>query len=296
MQLGLFSISYGGLWGQAALDLRAFVRRAATLGYDAVMLAGKRPHLSPLDFNADAVAALRDELQTANVKCAVVAAYTDLTPASAAEVPFLEMQIAYVESLCRIGTQLGANVVRVFTAYEAPGQNPHVNWQRVVTTLREMCDRASAHGVTVAIQNHHDVGLHTTALLELLSDINRANCKLGYDAWSPALRGEDLYEAAKIAAPHTAITTNADYIRLPRYRYRPELVNYEPATPELVRAVPFGTGFIDYASFFRGLRDGGFDGLATFEMCSPVRGGGAIENLDEYAKTYVRLMRECGFG
>ena len=85
MTLGLFSISYGGLWGQASLDLRAFVRRAAALGYGAVMLAGKRPHLSPLDFGPDAIAALRDELHTANVRCAVVAAYTDLTPAAAAE-------------------------------------------------------------------------------------------------------------------------------------------------------------------------------------------------------------------
>ena len=292
MQLGLFSISYGGLWGQAALDLRAFVRRAAALDYGAVMLAGKRPHLSPLDATPDSLAALRDELRTANVKCAVVAAYTDLAPASAAEVPFVEMQIAYVEALCAIGAQLGAKIVRVFTAYEQPGQSPHANWQRVVATVREMCDRARAHGVTVAVQNHHDVGLHTTALLELLHDVNRPNCKLGFDAWSPALRGEDLYESAKRAAPHTAITTNADYIRLPRYRYRPELVNYEPAAPELVRAVPFGTGFIDYARFFQGLRDGGFDGPATFEMCSPVRGGGALENLDEYARTYVRWMRE----
>lgn len=292
MQLGLFSISYGGLWGQAVLDLRAFVRKAASLGFDSVMLAGKRPHLSPLDMTAEVVAALRDELKTVGVKCAVVAAYTDLSPANAAEVPFVEMQIGYVESLCKIGAQLGANVVRVFTAYESPGQSPHANWQRVVTTLREMCDRAAGHNVTVAIQNHHDVGLHTTALLELLNDIDRPNCKLGFDAWSPALRGEDLYESAKLAAPHTAITTNADYIRLPRYRYRPELVNYEPATPELVRAVPFGTGFIDYAEFFRGLRDGGFDGLATYEMCSPIRGGGAIENLDHYARTYLHWMKE----
>jgi sugar phosphate isomerase/epimerase len=294
MQLGLFSISYGGLWGQAALDLRAFVRRAAELGFDAVMLAGKRPHLSPLDFDPDAVGGLRDELKAAKIKCAVVAAYTDLAPAAAAEVPFLEMQIAYVESLARIGAALGAGVVRVFTAYESPGQSPHAAWQRVVATLREMCDRAAPHRMTIAVQNHHDVGLHTDALLELLHDVGRTNCKLGFDAWSPALRGEDLYAAAKKAAPHTAITTNADYIRLPRYRYRPELVNYEPAAPELVRAVPFGTGFIDYPAFFRGLRDGGFDGLATFEMCSPIRGGGAIEDLDEYARTYLRWMKEHG--
>ena len=100
MQLGLFSISYGGLWGQAALDLSAFVRRAAELGFGAVMLAGKRPHLSPLDFDDSALSRLREELAATRVKCAAVAAYTDLAPAAAAEVPYLEMQIAYVESLC----------------------------------------------------------------------------------------------------------------------------------------------------------------------------------------------------
>src|SRR5262249_43678115 len=212
MQLGLFSISYGGLWGQATLELPAFIRRAAELGFDAVMLAGKRPHLSPLDFDPESVSALRNDLKAAGVKCAAVGAYTDLTPATGAEVPYIELQISYVESLCRLGAALGASVVRIFTAYEAPGQSPHAAWQRVVTAVREMCDHAAPHKITIAIQNHHDVALHTSALLELLNEIGRPNCRLGFDAWSPALRGEDLYESAKQAAPHTAITTNADYI------------------------------------------------------------------------------------
>jgi sugar phosphate isomerase/epimerase len=294
MQLGLFSISYGGLWGQATLDPRAFIRHAAALGFESVMLAGKRPHLSPLDLNAEAIAALRDELETSSIQCNVVAAYTDLRPAPAAEVPFLEMQIAYVESLCRLATALGARVVRIFTAYSTSVESPHAAWQRVVTVVREMCDRAA--GCTIAIQNHHDLALHTSGLLELLHDIDRPNCKLGFDAWSPALRGEDLYEAARQAAPFTAITTNADYIRLRQYRYRPELVNYEPAGPDFVRAVPFGTGFIDYPAFFRGLCEGGFRGPATYEMCSPIRGGGSFDNLDHYAKTYLHWMKEHGLG
>jgi sugar phosphate isomerase/epimerase len=294
MQLSLFSVSYAGLWGQAALDLRQFIRRAGELGFDAVMLAGKRPHLSPLDASDESIAALRGDLREASIRCTAVAAYTDFGATVAAEVPVQEMQIAYVESLCRIGAQLGANVVRVFTAYESQGVGPYAVWSRVVTALREICDRAAPHGVTIAVQNHHDVAVHTDALLELLRDVDRPNCKLGFDAWSPALRGEDLYEAAKRAAPHTAITTNADYIRLPRSRYRPELVNYEPARPEMVRAVPFGTGFIDYAAFFSGLRAGGFNGLATYEMCTPIGGGGALDNLDRYAGTYLAWMRERG--
>lgn len=287
----LFSVSYAGLWGQAALTMPDFITRAGRLGFPSVMLMGKRPHLSPLDATPPQVKSLRETLAAARVRCDVVGAYTHLAPFAAAEVPAIEMQIAYVESLARLAAQLGATVVRIFTSYESEGQDSQANWRRVVAAVREMCDRAAAHGVTLAIQNHHDLALHTDALLELLADIGRPNCKLGFDAWSPALRGEDLYEAARKAAPHTAITTNADYVRVPRYRYRPELVNYEQLSPDWVRAVPFGTGFIDYAAFFKGLRDGGYDGLAVYEMCSPVRGGGAVENLDACATAYLKWMK-----
>ena len=205
------------------------------------------------------------------------------------------MQIAYIESLARIAKDLGAGVVRVFTAYELPGHNPNTIWRGAVTALQEMSDRAAANGVTLAIQNHHDIGVHTDALLEFLHDVDRPNCRLGFDAWSPALRGEDLYDAAKKAAPLTVMTTNADYIRLPRYQYQPDLINYQTATPDMVRAVPFGEGFIDYPAFFIGLRDGGFDGIANYEMCSPVRGGGSLENLDSYCQQYVEWMTGQGF-
>ena len=211
------------------------------------------------------------------------------------EVPLVEFQIAYVESLARIASHIGANVVRIFTAYEVEGQDLQAQWKRCVASIREMCDRAADYGVTIAIQNHHDIALHTEALLELLSDVNRPNCKLGFDAWSPALRGESLYEAAKLAAPHTIITTNADYIKVPRHRYKPELVNYERQQVDWVRAVPFGSGFIDYTAFFKGLSDGGFNGTAVFEMCSPLRGGGELANLDACATTYLRWMTGLGF-
>jgi sugar phosphate isomerase/epimerase len=293
VQLSLFSISYAGLWGQASLDLRQFLRKAASLGFDSVMLAGKRPHLSPLDADESLVASLRTDLKELGLACPVMAAYTDFGSKVAGEVPFAEMQIAYVQSLCRIGAQLGSKYVRIFTAYESPAEaNAAALWKQSVAIIREMCDRAKDHGLTIAIQNHHDLAVHTEVLLEFLADIDRDNCKLGFDAWSPALRGEDLYASAKMAAPYTAITTNADYVKLPRFRYRPELTNYERAMPDLVRAVEFGRGFIDYKAFFAGLRDGGFDGVATYEMCSPLRGGGSESNLDQCATAYLAWMKQ----
>jgi sugar phosphate isomerase/epimerase len=287
----LFSVSYAGFWGQAALSLPEFIARAGKLGFASVMLMGKRPHLSPLDATPAFIRSIKDALKSARVTCAAMGAYTNLSPASATEVPAIEFQIAYVESLARIGAALGASVVRIFTAYESGDRDLQWQWDRTVVAVREMCDRAAAHGVVIAMQNHHDLAVHTDALLELLADIDRPNCKLGFDAWSPALRGENLREAARKAAPHTVITTNADYIRVPRHRYQPALVNYERQAVDWVRAVPFGTGFIDYAAFFEGLREGGFDGLATYEMCSPLRGGGSLKNLDACAKKYLAWLR-----
>jgi sugar phosphate isomerase/epimerase len=260
------------------------------------MIAGKRPHLSPLDASAERLGPFQDALAAAHVRSVALAAYTNVAQPTSlgCEVPLVEFQISYVESLARVAAQLGAAVIRIFTAYETDGQDPQAQWTRVVTAIREMSDRAAAYGVTIAIQNHHDLALHTESLLELLADVDRPNCRLGFDAWSPALRGESLYDAARLAAPHAVITTNADYVRVPRYRYRPELVNYERLPVDWVRAVPFGTGFIDYAAFFQGLRDGGFDGIAVYEMCSPLRGGGSLENLDRGATAYLTWMRAQG--
>jgi sugar phosphate isomerase/epimerase len=292
MKLSLFSVSYAGYWGQQALDLSQFIAKAAELGYPGVMLAGKRPHLSPLDMNADRLAMISDQLTQHRLECTVIAGYTDFASTAAAEVPYMEMQIQYVESLARMASALGCSIVRIFTAYDLEGSNTRLTWNTVVKSLQEICDRAAAHGVTIAVQNHHDLAVNTDSLLDLFQEIDRPNCKAGFDAWSPALRGEDLYKAARKLAPQTVITTNADYVKIPRFRYEPALVNYARLEPDLVQAVKFGEGFIDYQSFFQGLKDGGFDGIAHYEMCSPVRGGGAMKNLDAYAGHYLRWMRD----
>lgn len=295
MQHCLFSISYAGLWGQDRLELADFIDRAAALGYRGVMIAGKRPHLSPLDASPGRLVELRSRLDRAGITCPVIAGYTDFSGTGPPMVPVVEMQIAYVESLARIAAEIGARYVRVFTGYERDNEPLIHTWQRVVASLQECSDRAAPLGVTLAVQNHHDLGVCTEAMEVLIREVDRPNCRLGFDAWSLALRGEEVYAAARRLAPWAAITTNADYIRLPRARYRPQWENYEVVGPDLVRAVPFGEGCIDYEAFFRGLRDGGFDGIATYEMCAPLRGGGGMDNLDRCARQYLTWMQQRGW-
>jgi len=107
MKPSLFSISYAGFWGQATLKLTDFIANAGKMGFPAVMIAGKRPHLSPLDATPEFIQPIQDALKKANVRCEVLAAYTNLGQTSqvGCEVPVIEFQISYVEALARIATQ-----------------------------------------------------------------------------------------------------------------------------------------------------------------------------------------------
>ena len=290
----LFSVSYAGYWGQHRLGVVDFLQKAADLGYPAVEIGGKRPHLSPLDYpDDDSLAEIREAADKLGIEIATIAGYTDFTSGRAsAEVPFVEMQVRYVADLSRIARSLGAKIVRVFSGYFTADANYQSDWTRCVDALRESAAVAEAHGVVLGLQNHHDVGLTVESIEELLIDVDHPNLKLMFDPWSVALTGGDLYESARRMAPRMVQTTLADYVRLPRFHYRPELVNYQQLDPPAVRAVPLGEGFIDLDAFFRGLRDGGFAGYVAYEMCSPLRGGGSEANLDEAAGKSLRRIRE----
>lgn len=287
----LFSVSYAGLWGQHRLDLPAFIRKAAALGYPAVEIMAKRPHLSVLDASDAVLDTVRDAARACDVEIATIAGYTDFTAGkSAGEVPFIEMQIAYVAELARIAEALEAKVVRVFTGYNTGPGSPQQDWNTCVLAIRECAERAAARGVVLGVQNHHDTGVAWESYLEFLHDVGHSNCKALFDPWAPALHGDDLEECGRALAPFMVQTTLADYVRLRRFAYQPALINYERQT-DAVRAVPLGEGFVALAPFFAGLKSGGFDGYVAYEMCSPLRGGGSEENLDAAAGRSLAKIR-----
>lgn len=295
-KLALHSVSYAGVWpGQAALPLERFVDHAADLDYGGVMLMAKRGHASLLDLGQDERCSLRDHLQRRGLALAGIAGYTDFTAgADHPDIPLLEMQAIYVRECARLAQELGGSVVRIFTGYERPELSTGQNWARCVQGVKESARQAAQFGVTLAVQNHHDVAVDAAALRDFLSEVDEPNVGAGYDAWAPTLQGldgEQLTAAVRALGPAIVQTIVADYVRRPRFRYMPGLTNYRPE-PDEVRAVPVGEGIIDYAGFFAALRDVHFGGFITYEMCSPLRGGGSMENLDRYARRFVDWMRK----
>jgi len=289
----LFTVSYAGLWGQDRLSLADTLKKAKELGYPAVEIMGKRPHLSILDYTLEDVRALKTQIDDLGLDAASVAAYTNFTGGlESREVPFVEMQLAYVKQLAQFAEILGAKLIRVFTGYFTDALSYVDQWNMCVEAIREASEIAANYGVAIGVQNHHDIGVSAETYEDFLDDVGHPNCRAMFDAWSIALHESDLYYWARRLAPRMAQTTVADYVRQPRYHLIGHLSTYQRVLPDGVRAVPMGDGFIDYPAFFRGLREGGFDGYVSYEMCWPLRGGGKLSNLDATAKKSLQVIQK----
>ncbi|MGH9660013.1 MAG: sugar phosphate isomerase/epimerase family protein [Bryobacteraceae bacterium] len=288
----LHSVSYSGSWGQAALSLDAFIDKAADLGYDGVLLMAKRPHLSVLDWGDRDRARLRLHLEKRRMTTVALAGYNNFTgDLEHGEIPHREIQVAYLTELARLARDLGGSLVRVFTGYENPAGSYLAQWNLVVSSLKECARRASDFGVTIGVQNHHDLAVGYESMHDLIEAVAEPNCRALYDAWAPALQGEDIEAAARRMGGVTVHTTIANYQKRARYVYDAPVVNYTPRTP-YAQAVPMDEGFIDYRGFLGALRSSGFAGSVAYEMCSPLLGGGSMENLDGYARRFLEWGRE----
>ncbi|HUS07393.1 MAG TPA: sugar phosphate isomerase/epimerase family protein [Bryobacteraceae bacterium] len=291
----LHSVSYAGAWpGHSRLDVDAFLLKAVELGYQQVALVAKQPHVSPLDYDQAARTALKTRLRELGLTLAALMGYTDFTAGmDRPGLPSAEMNAAYVGSLARLARDLDTPRLRIFTGYQRPGVGYDLQYGELVRGLR-MAARASApHGVTLLLQNHHDLACHHDQLVWLLEEVNEPNLRLAFDAWAPHLQGitgDELAAAVKKAGPWLEFTTVADYEVQRRFRYDPERVNYVPESPALVRAVAPGTGEVDYASFFRGLAAINYRGPVAYEMCAVLRKGGGVENLDSTARAFLQFL------
>ncbi len=291
----LHSVSYAGVWrGHTLLTLDQFLVKAKQLGYSRVMLVAKRPHLSPLDYDDAARQKLKARLKELGLEVVALAGYTDFSAGmDKPGIPHAEIQAAYVGEVSKLARDLGCPMVRVFTGYEREGIPFDAQYASVVNGLKLAAKEAAKYGITLVVQNHHDIAIHHDTMYWLLKEVNEPNVKAGFDAWAPGLqglRGDELASAIRKMAPFIAYTIAADYKRFPRYKYDPTLVNYNRQNTDLIRAVPMGTGIIDYKTFFDTFREIGYNGYVAYELCEVLEGGGSEENLDRTARKFLEYI------
>jgi sugar phosphate isomerase/epimerase len=292
----LHAVSYSGAWrGQAVLSVDDFLLKAKELGFDGVMLGAKRPHVSLIDYDDEARKKLRARINELGLELVCIAGYNDFTAGvDKSGVPNVEIQAIYVGELARLAHDLGTNMVRIFTGYERPDIPYEKQYAMVVEGLKMAGKIAAGYGVTLVVQNHHDIAVHHDTMKWLLDEVNMPNVKAAFDCWSPTMEGltsGEIKKAIYTMKPYIYHTTVADYEKLPRFRYDPDLTNYVAGLPEN-RLVPTGEGYLDYKTFIGTLKEIGYQGYIAYEMCAELKGGGSIENLDKTARAFLEYVKQ----
>jgi sugar phosphate isomerase/epimerase len=292
----LHSVSYMGIWrGQATLTVDEFLVKAKQLGFDGIMLAAKRPHVSLIDYDETERQKLKARIKELGLELVCLAGYCDFTSGvDKPGIPNTEIQAVYIGELARLARDLGTNMVRVYTGYERPDQPYDKQYAMVVEGLRMAGKISAKYGITLAVQNHHDIALHHDAMKWLIDEVNLPNVRAAFDCWSPTLEGlspEEIRKAIYTMKPYIVHTTTADYKELPRFIYDPNHTNYLKQESQM-RAVPMGQGFIDYKTFINTLKEIGYQGYIAYEMCEVLDGGGSIENLDNSAKAFLEYVKQ----
>lgn len=296
VKTALHSVSYSGIWrGQALLTVDEFLLKAKELGFNGVMLVSKSPHVSLIDYDDAARQKLRARIKELGLELVCIAGYNDFTAGiDKTGIPNVEIQAIYVGELARLARDLGTNMVRILTGYERPDIPYDKQYAMVVEGLQMAGKIAAKYGVTLAVQNHHDIAMDHDALKWLLDEVNLPNVKAAFDCWAPSLVGlspEELKKAIYTMKPYIVHTTTADYEKLPRYKYESAHTNYVSLLPQN-RAVSMGEGYLDYKTFIGTLKEIGYQGYIAYEMCEVLKGGGSIENLDKSAKTFLEYIKQ----
>lgn len=292
----IHSVSYSGMWrGQALLTVDQFLVKAKELGFDGVMLGAKRPHVSLIDYDDAARQKLRARIKELGLELVCIAGYNDFTAGiDKLGVPNVEIQALYVGELARLARDLGTKMVRIYTGYERPDVPYDKQYAMVVEGLQMAGKIASRYGVTLVVQNHHDIAVNHEAMKWLLDEVNLPNVKAAFDCWSPTLQGlssEEIKKAIFTMKPYIAHTTVADYQVHPRFQYEFPQTNYKPLMGQH-RMVPIGEGYLDYKTFINTLKEIGYQGYIAYEMCEVLKGGGSVENLDKSAKSFLEYVKQ----
>ena len=292
----LHSVSYSGAWrGQTVLTVDQFLVKAKELGYDGVEIMCKRPHLSPLDYDEVARQRLRARIDQLGLKLVALAAYTDFSAGmDKPGIPHAEIQATYLGEVARLAHDLGCNLVRVFTGFDRAGIPYDQQYAAVLEGLRSGGQMAARYGVTLAVQNHHDLAVSAEGMYWLLKDVNLPNVLAAWDAWSPSAQGyspAEICQGVQRLKPFIVHTTAAQYVTVPRFRMLPDVVDYQKL-PAVNMEIPMGPGMIDYDSFFNALKEIGFRGYIAYEICAVTEGGGSVENLDRVARSFLEYMKK----
>ncbi len=110
MKIGLYSITYRGVWYRGeALDVFALMHLAKQQGWEGVELDAERPHAAPMDLSVDDRKRLRGLAGDLDLPISAISPNSDFSSPAPVQ---REAMICYVRECIKLAADLGAPLVQ----------------------------------------------------------------------------------------------------------------------------------------------------------------------------------------
>jgi len=310
MKLGIYSISYYGVWYKGeAVDLHSLLRLAKSQGWEGVELHSERPHAAPMDLAADDRKRLRDLAGELQMPINAISPTSDLSSPTPSH---WEAMICYTRECIKLTRDLGAPICKIFAAWRGVTlhdglgsydltytNDPYPCWKGdrrgfVLKAIKELAKLSEDCGIILALQNHGpDIVNNYKDVLSLIEDVGSPAFKACMDInieeqpESPEYAREVVRATGKLQV-HSHL--NGEFKRNP------------DGSVALAGAGYFDQGFwgrkTAYPAYVEALVASGYDGYLDWEFCHPASENGKpagieyVHNQTRLALEYMRKLRE----
>ena len=223
--------------------------KMAGMGYRAVEIAVEDPTLVDTQ-------AVKSALAASGLDVIICGAFGPTRDLTSDDENLRETGMAYIDDCLEIAEALGARIFAgpmysaVGKARMVPAEQRTLEWERAVTGLRAVCDKAAAKGVDIALEAlnrfESDLVNNVDDLLRMISDIDHPRAKICLDMFHMNIEEPD---------PEGAIRKAGD-----------KLAHVQVS--ENYRGTP-GSGNASWDAYYRGLTAIGYNGVVSIESFTP---------------------------
>lgn len=240
MRVCLCTISYREKLLEVALSA------AARLGFEAVELWGREPHVSEV-YDESRIKTVRHMAEEKSLKLPVLGSYLYFGKTS-----HREDSVALADTL-HTAHGLRTPIVRVWASDVPSAVATAEVWEKTVVEAREACQRAAKMNVTFAVEMHDNTLADTGATARrLVETVDRPNFRLNFQVGN--YEHEDQIERLETVLPYVVHMHCQNFVKAAveggyqRVQVADGMVNYEPLMERLKQADYQGHVAIEFAA------------------------------------------------